>query len=132
MDCFLTYGLNLDNNQLVSINDVERGLECNCVCHKCGSKLVAKKGEERIHHFAHYDKEDCGGGQMTALHIYVQKILKERKNYKGEQFLYNCPFLINNSCCIYKYRGIVCRTFGLLTKSQNSEKTNVPFVVLKV
>lgn len=79
MDCFLTYGLNLDNNQLVSINDVERGLECNCVCPKCGSKLVAKKGEERIYHFAHYDKEDCGGGQMTALHIYVQKILKERK-----------------------------------------------------
>lgn len=79
MDCFLTYGLNLDNNQLVSINDVERGLECNCVCPKCGSKLVAKKGEERIHHFAHYDKEDCGGGQMTALHMEVQRILLDRK-----------------------------------------------------
>ena len=26
---------------------------------------------------------------------------------------YTCPFLIDNLCCLYDYRGIVCRTHGL-------------------
>lgn|SRR5574344_430832 len=34
---------------------------------------------------------------------------------------YKCPFLINNRCSVYKYRGITCRTFGLayLTDKKN-------------
>ena len=26
---------------------------------------------------------------------------------------HQCPFLINNECCVYEYRGIICRTFGI-------------------
>ncbi len=39
------------------------------------------------------------------------KILKNK--FKGERFLYKCPFLVNNACTLYERRGIVCRTFGL-------------------
>ena len=44
-----------------------------------------------------------------------------------------CPFLINNICSVYKYRGIICRTFGLLTFSNDNgkEEYNIPFCAHK-
>lgn len=36
-----------------------------------------------------------------------------KKNRVSTHLFYQCPFLINNRCCVYKYRGITCRTFGL-------------------
>ncbi len=58
------------------------------------------------------------------------EIIEQRRNFKGERFLYDCPFLINGSCCVYKYRGIVCRAFGLLTKKEEG-KTKTPFCCFK-
>ncbi len=34
----------------------------------------------------------------------------------GDTDSYPCPFLIDNSCSIYKYRPLVCRAFGVLTE----------------
>ena len=41
-----------------------------------------------------------------------------KQNRVSTHLFYKCPFLINNKCSVYKYRGITCRTFGLayLTK----------------
>lgn len=41
-----------------------------------------------------------------------------------------CPFLINKACSVYKNRGLICRTFGLLIVSDEEEYT-VPFCVHK-
>lgn len=38
-------------------------------------------------------------------------------------FEYDCPFLINDCCSIYPFRGMICRCFGLM--SYNSEKDKV-------
>lgn len=43
----------------------------------------------------------------------IQYLLEQKKHFKGERFEHKCPFLINDECCVYKYRGIICRTFGL-------------------
>ena len=43
----------------------------------------------------------------------IKKIVLERKGSSIERFTYRCPFLINRECVLYKYRGLVCRTFGL-------------------
>lgn len=57
----------------------------------------------------------------------VKKVKEAKRNFNGEgKFLYDCPFLINNKCCVYEYRGIICRTFGLLYIGTNG-KTQVPF-----
>ena len=56
--------------------------------------------------------------------------LKEKyKNCSEGAFLYDCPFLIDDVCSVYNYRGIVCRTFGLITKNplSDSEKLKIPF-----
>lgn len=52
------------------IEDVESGLACGCVCPACGTQLVARKGQVRLHHFAHHDTETCEyGAEMIAVHL---------------------------------------------------------------
>ena len=60
------------------------------------------------------------------IHSNIEKILKEKKNFKGDIFKYDCPFLINDACSVYKNRGIVCRAFGLLSIGENN-KIKIPF-----
>lgn len=50
----------------------------------------------------------------------IQKIKSENLNS------YTCPFLIDKKCSLYKYRGLICRTFGLLSMSVDNELT-IPF-----
>jgi Fe-S-cluster containining protein len=44
--------------------------------------------------------------------------------------MYICPFLINNQCCVYPYRAIIRRTFGLISYNTKGNK-KVPFCVDK-
>lgn len=55
----------------------------------------------------------------------VEKTLKAREEFNGEKFRYDCPFLINDECSVYDYRGVVCRAFGLMTQQKDGIK--VPF-----
>lgn len=73
----LLYGLR--NNELVHIDQVPSGLDCNCVCPHCKEVLIAKKGEIKKHHFAHYQAEDCYHGNESALHIEAKRILMSIK-----------------------------------------------------
>ena len=60
----------------------------------------------------------------------IKKLQQDRLNFKRERFLYDCPFLINNVCSVYEYRGIVCRTFGLLYTGIDG-RIKVPFCSFK-
>jgi Fe-S-cluster containining protein len=56
-----------------------------------------------------------------------QKILsKVRKIKELNQENYECPFLINNACSVYDFRGIVCRSYGLITLKDNGKTTKIP------
>lgn len=56
----------------------------------------------------------------------LQKILSKKENYRGKNFKYDCPFLVNNKCSVYNNRGVICRTFGLMTKTDEN-KVKAPF-----
>ncbi|MBQ8458583.1 YkgJ family cysteine cluster protein [bacterium] len=65
------------------------------------------------------------------------KILKNIKEIKYAQFktkekpfTYKCPFLIENECKVYEYRGIICRTFGLINIDKEGG-TDIPFCALE-
>ena len=73
----LEYGL-LDG-KLVHINEVEKGLACNCLCPHCKTQLVAKKGEHNKQHFAHYKLADCNHGTETALHLMAKSIIEQTR-----------------------------------------------------
>lgn len=58
----------------------------------------------------------------------IEKIISDKKVSKEEKFRYDCPFLINNECSVYHYRGIICRSFGLMYfKDGVDEKSKIPF-----
>jgi len=40
-------------------------------------------------------------------------LMQVKQNRVSVHLFYKCPFLINNRCSVYKYRGLTCRTFGL-------------------
>ena len=61
----------------------------------------------------------------------IGQIIEKKKKYKGKKFVYDCPFLINNECCVYEYRGIICRTFGLMTRVDDGIKVKAPFCCYK-
>ena len=60
----------------------------------------------------------------------IKAVLEKKKKYRGKKFLYDCPFLIDNSCSVYAYRGVICRTFGLMTNTEN-QKIKAPFCAFK-
>lgn len=72
----------LKDNTLVSVDQVEKGLACNCICPACKSQLVARKGEVREHHFAHYKNNSCATGYQTSLHLLAKELISEKKMIK--------------------------------------------------
>ena len=55
-----------------------------------------------------------------------------RKDYENcldkKEFKYRCPFLDEKGFCpVYEYRGIICRTFGLITLSDDGNECTIPF-----
>lgn len=65
--------------KIVSINEVARGLACQCTCIVCGSGLIAKQGTENKHHFAHDVDCDCNWSGETELHILAKEVLQNDK-----------------------------------------------------
>lgn len=67
---------------------------------------------------------------MKLGHCEQQEILKRIADLKIEyercenktKFMYRCPFLNSEGCCsLYEFRGLICRTFGLLKSDKNDE-----------
>lgn len=71
------YGLR--DGKPVLVDDVERGLACNCICPGCGHRLEAHKGDIIAPYFSHYRGSECGVGYETALHLLAKEILLETK-----------------------------------------------------
>ena len=65
----------LKDGNIVSIADVPSGKKCGCVCPACGDELIARKGQKRMHHFAHRSNEDCEYGYESSLHLAAKDIL---------------------------------------------------------
>ncbi len=77
--------------------------------------------------FMNLDKE-----KQDIIERQLERVAEAKKNFKGQKFLYDCPFLIDDVCSLYEYRGIVCRTFGLLSQKKGEYDTaKVPFCVHK-
>ena len=67
-----------DQCRVVSINEVERGLVCGCRCVECNEPVVARKGQQRIHHFSHVSqKMPCEVMPESFLHRYAKQVVQE-------------------------------------------------------
>jgi hypothetical protein len=78
IDLKIPFGLAPDG-RMVSVDEVFRGLNCECVCAQCGASLVAAKGEIIRHHFRHHSPSStCTYGPETALHQYAKQVICEQ------------------------------------------------------
>lgn len=75
-EVLLAYGQAADG-RILHISEVPSGLACGCACPECDSKLVAHKGEDLAHHFAHYAVTNCSGGTESALHKLAKQVIAE-------------------------------------------------------
>lgn len=60
-----------------SVDEVARGLACECKCPSCGERVLARQGEVREWHFAHASGADCEGAAESALHQAAKQLLLE-------------------------------------------------------
>lgn len=67
------------DGRLVEVGQVERGLACNCICPGCGERLLAKKGEVKVQHFAHLSGSACATGAETALHLAAKQLIADER-----------------------------------------------------
>lgn len=70
----------LKDGRPISIHDVQNGLSCDCVCPKCGERLIAynNPSNERIAHFQHQSLRDCHGVYETSIHFLAKEVILEQ------------------------------------------------------
>jgi hypothetical protein len=78
----LRWALDKNTKSVISILDIQKGLEYNCICPSCGMTVIAHKGNEIAHHFKHYNIEECIGGVETAIHLKAKEIIAAVKYIK--------------------------------------------------
>ena len=73
------YAILKENGKVVSIENVENGIKCGCICSKCGEPLIAKNypKKDRIKHFAHSSGSLCSG--ETQAHLVAKEIISKNK-----------------------------------------------------
>ena len=80
-DIRIPFAFRIDTGEMVSIDEVARGLACNCKCPSCGGRLVAKKADVNTHHFAHHtaSKEACQYAFYTSIRLMLLSRLNDIK-----------------------------------------------------
>ena len=98
-------------------------IKCSKGCSKCCEKGEYPYSETELKYllsgFLELDKKT-----QDIIEQNILEVIEQKKN-TDEKFLYKCPFLINNACSVYEYRGIICRTFGLIDST--NEPAKLPF-----
>lgn len=92
-----------EQNWITSIDDVQRGLKCNCTCVDCGAQLIAKKGAIQANHFAHAPDDQkakhCKWSYETELHLLAKEVLNNNKKLTipiGNFDPYNFTLIFDN------------------------------------
>jgi len=67
----IPFAIQTSTGAIVSVDQVDRGLQCGCRCPSCNGRLVARKGVKNEHCFAHYDEssEDCELAFETSIRL---------------------------------------------------------------
>lgn len=81
-EVLIPYAKRISDGRLVTIDEVESGLACNCICDGCGAPMVARKGKEKAHHFGHApksanDEKPCSFNFKRGCFWLIKQILEE-------------------------------------------------------
>lgn len=63
----------------------------------------------------------------AAIDIFKKRRLFTQQNPNVLDFVYECPLLVDGACGIYQYRGLLCRSHGLIYNDTDKlNKENIP------
>lgn len=82
------------DGSFVHISQALRGRACDCICSICGGGLLARKGPDRIDHFAHEKNTPCEYAGETALHLAVKEILSRAKELAVPEYNFSLKELV--------------------------------------
>ncbi len=95
---------------------------CHKGCGKCCKNALFPYSSVEVQYLMHgFGKLDVE--TQNIIQNNIKKAAQDKENSAENR--YDCPFLINDICCVYEYRGIICRSFGLVTSTEGNSK--VPF-----
>lgn len=66
------------DGELVAPDEVARGLACDCSCPGCRQPVQARKGTEKVWHFAHDKASDCGSGYEISVHELAKQLIRQQ------------------------------------------------------
>lgn len=75
----ITRAINAETLDIVSINEVDSGLQNDVVCACCGARLIANKGKVKKWYFSHFADESCDGAYETQLHLTAKEYFSRVK-----------------------------------------------------
>ena len=71
------------NKELLFIDEVDNGNDCDCICPHCKDELTANnKGKIKRHYFSHQNKNENRDCLMTQLHLVAQKYFKNLAEFQ--------------------------------------------------
>ena len=122
MQNYLTYLYFIDKKIRAAFVEQAPYIFCQEGCSKCckNSRYFYSKAEFE---YLKYGFSKLDESVQNKVLKNIEKIVKERKSFEDT---YVCPFLIDEKCSVYNYRGLICRTFGLAQIGKNNE-IKVPF-----
>lgn len=80
--------------RIVHVDEVSRGLKCNCHCPCCGEPLQARQGDEREHGFKHHSKERRANLNIcyeVIMYKLAEQIILENKRIKVPSYYHIFP-----------------------------------------
>ncbi len=109
----------------VLFNNQKKYIKCKKGCANC-----CKKGDYPLSQIEFAYITDAFIKLPPEIKQIVQKNIRElfvkKSKCKEERFEHQCPFLINNECCVYENRGIICRTFGVCYYDDKEKYVRLP------
>lgn len=118
----IPFGLHIESNDLVDVDDVDNGKKCGCICPSCKSALIARHGDANIHHFSHVKSEvtrECDYNLLFSSRMMYLKLLSNSAN-----LLFNTPSLSIKLDGYTRYQRPIYHQV-IITKSQEIKIENI-------
>lgn len=94
MENLIPFGYQIETDRYLDVNDVERGDRCGCICPSCKTPLVARKGDERIWHFAHKSRKTfectetkCEYSVYVSVRMMARQIIGDKLEIKLPEYI---------------------------------------------
>lgn len=132
LEKYIAYTEILKEKLDVYFKDQKEFLKCKAgcdICCKVSYYPVSQLEYEyvRIGFNENFTDEERENINKAAINIIKDRRIFAKTNPNLMEYSYECPFLVNGACGVYKHRALLCRSHGLIYKDiEKQNKNNAP------